>query len=132
MDKFYKPASAREGGTLYQLRNVINRRNVATDVSSNYHNASSFIDIVGDSHIIAAALEFFRMEKVDSECIRIPRSAHLADKMHKRRMLHQMLGELVDEVILNDLARSIEIVENNDLITYKKNRIKFIIMQLIF
>ncbi|XP_069103689.1 LOW QUALITY PROTEIN: uncharacterized protein [Argopecten irradians] len=46
MDRFYKPASARETGTLYQLRNVINRRNVVKNASADYHAVGSFIDLV--------------------------------------------------------------------------------------
>ena len=113
MDKYYKTGSARESGALYQLRNVINRRNVSSNVAHNYHNASAFIDLVGEGHIIAAALDFFGMESLDSYCARIPRATTQEDKVHQKRILTHKLGELVDEITMNDMTKSIEAVEQN-------------------
>ncbi|CAC5412689.1 unnamed protein product [Mytilus coruscus] len=79
MDKFYATSSAREQGTLYQLRNVINRRNVVKTVSQDYHADSSFIDLVTDCHVITAAMEHFNLEEVNSTSDRIPADIETAD-----------------------------------------------------
>lgn len=68
MDKYFKPESCREQGTLYQLKNLVNRRNVSKNVSSNYHAASEFIDLVTDCHVIAACLEYCGMGNLESQC----------------------------------------------------------------
>lgn len=84
MDKFYKVASAREAGTLYQLRNVINRRNVVENASADYHAVGSFIDVVTTAHVIAAALKAFGMSNIDDPCPKIPKFTDLADKDSKK------------------------------------------------
>ena len=42
---------------MYQLRNLINRRNVKTDVSKDMNSCEKFMEIIVSSHIIAAALQ---------------------------------------------------------------------------
>ena len=79
MDKFYSVDSAREVGTLYQLKCLINRRNVTKSVSKDYHAIGAFVDLACEGHVIAAALTFFGMTDINSQCIRIPNGIHLAD-----------------------------------------------------
>ncbi|KAI0229768.1 hypothetical protein LSAT2_019807, partial [Lamellibrachia satsuma] len=57
MDQFYTIDSSRDGGTLSQLRNLINRRNVVTKVARHYHAVSQFIDLVTDCYVLVAAME---------------------------------------------------------------------------
>lgn len=98
MDKYFKPESCREQGTLYQLKNLVNRRNVSKNVSSNYHAASEFIDLVTDCHVIAACLEYCGMGNF-GQCKKIPTALHLADSTIstiKSRVLRHLVGEIVD------------------------------------
>lgn len=97
MDKFYATSSAREQGTLYQLRNVINRRNVVKTVSQDYHADSSFIDLVTDCHVITAAMEHFNLEEVNSSSVRIPADIETADVPTKKRLLLHLAAEVVDK-----------------------------------
>lgn len=92
MDKYFKPESCREQGTLYQLKNLVNRRNVSKNVSSNYHAASEFIDLVTDCHVIAACLEYCGMGNLESQCKKIPTALHLADSTVKRRVVRHFNG----------------------------------------
>ncbi|XP_061165566.1 uncharacterized protein LOC133174462 [Saccostrea echinata] len=114
MDKFYSVDSAREVGTLYQLKCLINRRNVTKNASKDYHAIGAFVDIACEGHVIAAALTFFGMTDINSQCIRIPNGIHLADVPLKKRTLKHMIGELVDELLLNKISQSIERLENED------------------
>ena len=50
---FHKSVSAREPWTRHQFKWVINRRNVNTTVSKDYHVDSAFIDHVGEGHILS-------------------------------------------------------------------------------
>lgn len=80
MEKFYKLASAREVGTLYQLKCIINRGNITANSSKDYHAISAFIDLACEGLVVAAALSFLRMndiksqvlEYAKSQCFRIP------------------------------------------------------------
>ena len=59
--RLYKNESSQESGTLLQLRNLINRRNISRDISGNFNAALDFLSLVTTSHILAAAMHFFRM-----------------------------------------------------------------------
>ena len=51
----YSPASARDRGTLYQLRTLLDRRNVVSDPERNFNACHDFLETVVDGHILAAA-----------------------------------------------------------------------------
>lgn len=58
----YSCSSSQEGGTLYQLRNLIDRRNVIKDVRNDMNATEDFFEAVGISHIIAVTLQHFKMK----------------------------------------------------------------------
>ena len=45
-----------ERGTLFQLRNLLNRRNISTSVKSNVNAWENFLNVVTKGHIVAAVL----------------------------------------------------------------------------
>ena len=49
----YRCSSSQEGGTLFQLRNLINRRNVVKDVRNDMNATEDFFQTVGVGHIIS-------------------------------------------------------------------------------
>ena len=59
---FYSTRSARDKGSLYQIRNQLNRTNVPTDVKRDFNACEDFVETVTDSYVIAAALETFGMK----------------------------------------------------------------------
>ena len=54
-----------DGSTMYQLRNLINRRNVVKDPSNNFAASEDFILLLTEAHIVAAAMTIFGMASVD-------------------------------------------------------------------
>ena len=48
-----------EGGTLLQLRNLINRRNISSDISGKFNAAIDFFELVVTAHVLAAAMHYF-------------------------------------------------------------------------
>ncbi|KAL5502833.1 hypothetical protein EMCRGX_G009668 [Ephydatia muelleri] len=52
----YKATSTLDVGTLYQLKILINRRNVSKDVKKDMNACEDFLELVTSSHVIAAAL----------------------------------------------------------------------------
>ncbi|XP_061176933.1 uncharacterized protein LOC133185634 [Saccostrea echinata] len=137
MDRFYNSGSAREPGTLYHLKSVINRRNVSSTVTKDYHADSAFIDLVGESHIISLALTHFGMADLNAPCKVFPHGIHLADIDHKKRILRNLVGELVDSHIMNILSQTLNREqlcedENNDRIyNYATNFLKFWLLRKI-
>ena len=60
----YKTTSGLDVGTLNQLRNVINRRNISKDLSSNVNASEDFLEVVTSAHIVAAAMEVLGVTKL--------------------------------------------------------------------
>ena len=57
----YDTKSGMERGTLYQLRNLINRRSVKKEVKSDVKTTEDFIVIVVTRYIISAVLSYLGM-----------------------------------------------------------------------
>ena len=64
--RLYKPYSVCEKGTLYQLRNVITRRNVKPNPKDNVNAADDFITVITTCQILAAAVKIIEMEDLMS------------------------------------------------------------------
>ena len=62
----YKGSSSFEAGTMMQLRNLVNRRNVSKDVTGRFNAALDFYQLVTECHILAASVAFFGMTDIDS------------------------------------------------------------------
>lgn len=64
--RLYKCTSSQDPGTLFQLRNLINRRNVIKDVRNDMNATEDFFKTVLVGHILTAAMQFFGMEDESS------------------------------------------------------------------
>ena len=54
--RLYSSYSGMDTGTLFQLRNVINRRNVITDVSKDLTACEEFMQLATIAHVMSAAI----------------------------------------------------------------------------
>lgn len=72
--RLYKVSSGKEGGTLYQLRNLINRRNVVANPKKDFNACEDFFLLVVKCHILAAAMSHFGMSMLsdDPSCELVP------------------------------------------------------------
>ena len=64
---FYKEQSEGEHGTLYQLKNLINYKNVPKNPKSNFNAVDDFLEIVITAYVIQGALHLLHMSSIDSE-----------------------------------------------------------------
>ena len=86
-----------DGGTLYQLRNIVNRRNVGQYCSKNVNACEDFFTTVTEAHILAAAMEVFQMDSLEDRPSTdhfLNNSSHL-DSLQRRQLI--LLG--VKEVL---------------------------------
>ncbi len=60
----FKTSSSMDGGTLFQLRNLINRRNILSSPDDNVNASEDFFELVTKAHILAAAMEVFGMSSL--------------------------------------------------------------------
>ena len=62
--RLYRCSLACDGGTLYQLRNLINRRNVTQKPKDAAAPCEEFFSLVTEAHILCAAMTTFGMQSV--------------------------------------------------------------------
>ena len=60
--RLYRKGTSMEGGTILQLKNLLNRTNVPRDVHKDVNAVDDFVQVALSGHIIAAAMECFGME----------------------------------------------------------------------
>ena len=61
----YKTSSGVERGTLYQLRNAINRRNISSSCKVDLNSCEDFFELVVSGHVLAAVMHFMSMSSMD-------------------------------------------------------------------
>jgi len=64
---YYKASSAAEHGTLYQLRNKINRTDVVKDPKSNYNACDDFVETITIGHILCAAMKVLEISNFSDQ-----------------------------------------------------------------
>ena len=64
---YYSIGSATEHGTLYQLRNKINRTNVVKNPKSNFDACDDFIETIITGHILSAALKTLEISSLQDQ-----------------------------------------------------------------
>lgn len=104
--RFYASSSL-DGGTLQQLRNLVNRRNVSSNPDKSFNATEDFFHLVGKAHIIAACLKYFKMsnaEAVPQE--NIPTEALLLPNDQRKVALHAAISGFIEEYFCLDLDRS--------------------------
>lgn len=88
-DYLYKESSAKDLGTLYQLKARLNRKDVHAKVNKSYHGTESFFSTVVDGYVVYAAMEFFGMASPDA----VP-TVNICDSVKEK------VGELVNKYVL--------------------------------
>ena len=107
MDRLYAGGSSIDGGTLLQLRNLINRRNVAKDVTGRFNACIDYMETVIHCHITAAAMDFFGMKEQtdDPSSNALPLCDGSMDASQKWNVLQGTVGEIVNRyVVLQDFV----------------------------
>ena len=95
----YSTLSARDTGTLYQIRNLIDARNVTRDPANNYYAAKELLDKFRDAYLINGALYHFGMTTVDSEPTKNCYEGHQTTALARKSMF-----ERVSEVLLTNMS----------------------------
>ena len=92
-----------ERGTLYQLRNLINRRNVVKKVKSDINACEDFLELVVTGHIIACAMNVLGMSAVNktpfSTVIDSPEDAWIKGDVERKAILTDVTSRIVDRFV---------------------------------
>lgn len=104
--RLYKGGSScsLQGGTLQQLRNLINRRNVSasTSVKSHANEIEDFLELITRCHISAVVMHHFRMNSRDDEphSSTFPLSTVSLPADQKWKILLSRLYDIIDRYIV--------------------------------
>lgn len=102
---YYNPNSATEHGTLYQLRNKLNRSNVVKKPKSNFNACDDFIETVIVGHILAAALKSLEISSIEDQPsakvigISSPENLWTCTKEERKAILHSVCERIVKRFI---------------------------------
>ena len=103
-ERLYKPGSSKEGGTLMQLRNLINRRNVGEGkkITSHVNPIEDFLELVIICHLVAAAMHFFSMRSTSDEphSNGFPVNIRGMEQYRRTKILFDKLGRIIDEYVV--------------------------------
>lgn len=98
--RLYKSYSVCERGTLYQLRNILNRTNVKPNPKDNVNAAHDFIDVITMGHILAATMELFNMTDLRvvpyDDDIDLDENAWLLPSEERKKMFALVCRKIVD------------------------------------
>ena len=101
--RLFSTNSAMEKGTFFQLRNVINRRNVSSKPKADVNAAEDFLEIAVIGYVISSIMSYLQissLEDVPDKDI-IPEEA-IMDDSAKAAILQDISSHLVDRYV--DLA----------------------------
>lgn len=116
LKEYYKTTSSADMGTLHQLRNLIDRRNVSTTaLGDKYRASNTFIQDVTEAFIIAAAMHYFSMKTTqDTPKTHSPPATFQSDSQ-KRNWFNTHLRNIVDIYVMNDtMLMPDSVVEDED------------------
>ena len=90
-----------ERGTLYQLRNLISRRNVKKTPKGNVNASEDFLEVVVIGYILAAVMSYLGMSSLDDiplESI-VPHDIWMEDDTVRWTLLHNIAKHIVEKYV---------------------------------
>jgi L1 cell adhesion molecule like protein len=92
----YNTKSVSDKGTLFQIRNLLNRRNVSKSPKENFDACDDLFNTALDGHIIAAALSYLNMTNIsDTPSIQVTDSS----TEYRGDLLHQICSGIVSRFV---------------------------------
>ncbi len=87
---------------MVQLRNLVNRRNVGSEVSGRFNASIDFFEMVTNCYIVAAAMTFFGMASIhdDPTSNALPSDILQWDAARQWNSLSTAIGKLIDHYVI--------------------------------
>ena len=99
-NRLYNTSSGMDAGTLFQIRNLINRRNVVKDPTNNVAASEDFILLVIEAHILSTAMTVLKMNSLDDtpshDMFKIPADAN---SLQRREVLLKAANLVIDSFV---------------------------------
>lgn len=112
----FKTKSSMERGTLFQLRNLINRRNVTSKPKSDVNATEDFFELVVTGYIIAAAMSHLKMQSQEGipDSSIVPEDTWMQDDAVRAKILTDVSRALVDKFVNLDTVFAEQVKEAED------------------
>ncbi len=97
----YKVESLTDKGTIYQLRNLINRRSIGKKPFKDVNAHKDFFTMIVECHLLAAAMEVLGLGSFDDEpCAEVlPPDVWMHDNEERREILCSVASVIVDSCV---------------------------------
>ena len=92
-------SSASYSGKFFQLRNLLNRKNIGISPKKDVNSHEDFFHLIVDVHVLVAAMEFLGMDSLDEDpnVEIIPPSVWMLDKEERKEILLSVCDSIVEE-----------------------------------
>lgn len=99
--RLYRATSGPDHGTLYQLRNLVQRRNIGKETKKDFNAHHDFHNVVLMSYVLAADMEIFGMGSLEDELCDglIPKDIDEMSKVEKKEVLQYIVSLIIDSYI---------------------------------
>ena len=114
--RLYGHQSNRDGGTLLQLRNILNRFSVPTDPKRDVNASEDFLQVLLIGHVVAAGMEIFGMKTMDDQ----PNDIFLVSQQLSRNQKEQVLTDVAHNVVSKFVNLDLAILNSNTTVREKK------------
>ena len=94
---FFDTQSSKEHGTIYQLKNLLNRTNVTTVPKHNFNTCDDFIKLIITCFILAAAMKTLGMKELNDK----PSSSLILERLKSADDRKVAMDEICDKVVAN-------------------------------
>ena len=117
---YYSIGSATEHGTLYQLRNKINRTNVVKNPKSNFDACEDFIETIITGHILIAALKTLEISSLQDQPSDVVIGIESAENLwtytntERKAVLHTVSQKIVKKYIDFSFNSHSHVLNNED------------------
>ena len=112
--RLYKTSSGMEKGTLYHLRNLINRRNITKRPKNNVNAAEDFLEVVIVSYILTAVMTLLGMKSLHDipSSPLVTQDVWMVDDAARREILTDISTRVVEKFV--DLATTFKKITPED------------------
>ena len=99
--RLYRKGTSMEGGTLLQLKNLLNRTHLPRDPHKNVNATEDFVNVIFTGHVIAAAMKYFNMNAIGDipDKSLIPSNIESLSQEEKKAILFSNIETLLHSVV---------------------------------
>jgi L1 cell adhesion molecule like protein len=112
--RFYNTKSVMDKGSLVQLRNSIDRRNVSASMENDFNSCDDFFNLVVRCHIIASTMEYLNMKSISDTPShpKLKEDLWVESKDTRKDILQSIVNEIVRKYV--DMEPSFDKHSNNE------------------